>query len=320
MADPTSTVIVNVYNGSRQPVTASTEILVTLRDGNGKNVVSRFFQANRVRITDVPVHDNLADDYAALVAVRRHRDAGLFPVKVRAGQTHEVSLLVLHRDAALRFPRAQWRDLAASRPALFAFLNGNEAGYNDLLEQSPDCLACLLNITAAIECLPLQANLLTLFKEIELRREPDKTKRTGVNQDRFFAFADETLKTLIEQEAGPGGLFETALATLHPGADASFKEVRFGEANLQFTFHSNERKTIGGVPCTKVEMDMDYFKDVGAHIFLEVIPNTLGRRLKLGDGPTDPRQIYALRWMAGRNRQVNPDSKPFDPLYTLEPV
>lgn len=59
--------------------------------------------------------------------------------------------------------------------------------------------------------------------------------------------------------------------------------------------------------CVMVEPDIDYFKDSGAHLLLEVAVNTLG-------GLTDPRDVCVLRWIAGRRAGI-PE---FDPLYTIE--
>lgn len=94
----------------------------------------------------------------------------------------------------------------------------------------------------------------------------------------------------------------------HPGATSSFKQNQFGEANVQFSFHENDTTTIEGVHCVKVELDMDYFKDLLGHFILEVLPN------KVSGGKTDPREIYVLRWIAGRCGGV-PE---FDPPYTIE--
>jgi hypothetical protein len=57
-----------------------------------------------------------------------------------------------------------------------------------------------------------------------------------------------------------------------------------------------------------VEPDIDYYKDLGAHALLEVIANTLTGSL------TDPKNVYVLRWIAGRRAGV-PE---FDPPYTIE--
>jgi hypothetical protein len=49
------------------------------------------------------------------------------------------------------------------------------------------------------------------------------------------------------------------------------------------------------------------YKDLGAQAIFEVVTNTLTGSL------TDPRQVYVLRWIAGRQAGV-PD---FDPPYRL---
>jgi hypothetical protein len=100
---------------------------------------------------------------------------------------------------------------------------------------------------------------------------------------------------------------EPGTAAFHPGATCSFKQVQFGEANVQLTFHEDDRRTIDGVECIKVEPDIDYYKDLGAHAILEVMPNSLAGRL------TDPKLVYILRWIAGRRAGV----AEFDPPYTL---
>ena len=101
------------------------------------------------------------------------------------------------------------------------------------------------------------------------------------------------------QEPNPG-LF-------HPDATSSFKQIQFGEANVQLTFHEKDTKTIAGVACIKVEPDIDYFKDLGAHTLLEVIPNSITH------GLTDPKRVYVLRWIAGKHAGV-PE---FIPPYTI---
>ncbi len=57
-----------------------------------------------------------------------------------------------------------------------------------------------------------------------------------------------------------------------------------------------------------VEPDIDYFKDLAAHALLEVIANALTGDL------TDPKNVYVLRWIAGRRAGV-PE---FNPPYTIE--
>ena len=60
----------------------------------------------------------------------------------------------------------------------------------------------------------------------------------------------------------------------------------------------NDTKLIDGVNCIMMEPDIDYYKDLAAHTLLEVISNGLSGNL------TDPRQVYVLRWIAGRHAGV----------------
>ena len=81
--------------------------------------------------------------------------------------------------------------------------------------------------------------------------------------------------------------------------------------NVQLTFHQGNAKTLPGhdgtpVNCVVIEPDIDYYKDLLAHFFLEVIPT------KFTKGLTDPRAVYVLRWMATKQAGSN-----FNPLYTI---
>ena len=168
-------------------------------------------------------------------------------------------------------------------------------------------MACLLNIAAAMQQISLpQGTPLDYIKGVIW----DRDGQTKLAQDRFFAWADPAL---IEQirlaQAQDPPEFEAVPADLHPGATRSYKQIEFGEANLQLTFHENDRNMIGGVNCVMVEPDIDYFKDTAAHLIMEVLVNAFG-------GITDPKMVYALRWIAGRRAGV-PE---FDPLYTIEPA
>lgn len=79
------------------------------------------------------------------------------------------------------------------------------------------------------------------------------------------------------------------------------------EANIQLTFHENEKKNIDGLSCILVEPDIDYYKDLAAHSLLEVIPNSVTR------GLTNPEVVYVLRWIAGRHAGI----AEFNPPYSI---
>jgi hypothetical protein len=173
------------------------------------------------------------------------------------------------------------------------------------LEEQGAILACLLNITTAMQQINLpQKTALEYLKRIIWEEQG----RFAMGQDRFFAWADPKLIDQIElaKQQTPE-TFENAPADLHPGATRSYKQIQFGEANVQLTFHENNRLDVDGVSCVMVEPDIDYFKDPGAHLLLEVAVNAFG-------SITDPRAVYALRWIAGRRAGI-PE---FEPLYTIQ--
>jgi hypothetical protein len=126
-----------------------------------------------------------------------------------------------------------------------------------------------------------------------------------VQNDRFFGYAD---KKLIEQiqiaVAQKKFKPEIGSGMFHKGATSSFKQVQFGEANVQITFHENDSAP---KDCVSVEPDMDYFQDIGAHAIIEVLHNNLTGKT------SDPKTIYALRWIAGMQAGV-PE---FNPPYTV---
>jgi len=97
------------------------------------------------------------------------------------------------------------------------------------------------------------------------------------------------------------------LICFHSAATSSWKEIQFGEANVQVTFHKGETATIGNVACVMVEPDIDYFKDLGDLALCEAIPNALAHSF------TDLVNVYVLRWIAARMAGV-PE---FVPRYTV---
>ena len=313
MASPTGapgcTVQVNVFDGRRLPISSQVEVLYTLRDGNQKQVYRQFQRAASLTVTGLPFFDNFGDDYAVIASASGYRQSGFYPVRLAPNAPQQVDLMLLHDDAGFSFA-GTWEAIQAKRPVLARLLavgmpSDAEARdrFNDLLENRPASLACLMNLATAMEQINLRVGTpLDYFQEIIW----DDT----LAQDRFFGYADARLIDQV-QAAAQQGIFapEFGTALFHPGATRSWKQIAFGEANVQLTFHENpeDRRTINGIDCVKTEPDIDYYKDPAAHALLEVVANGIAGSL------TDPREVYVLRWMAGR-RAGRPE---FDPLYTL---
>ncbi len=297
-----SSLLVTVFDGTRQPMKDGTEILYRVIDGNQKQIQSPMKKKSSVLFRGLPFYDNFGDNYTVIVSAKKYGQAGFVPVHLTPDRVTSLDLMLLPKDATFNFSDAKWEVMLGRMPFLGNGVPPSEAKerYQDLMEEQPAQLAALLNITTAMSQIFLpQGTPLDYLKQIVWEK---------IAQDRFFAYADcaliDQVKTAAEQklfapEIGPG--------FFHPGATLSFKQIQFGEANVQLTFHENDTKTVDGVKCVLVEPDIDYYRDLGAHTLLEVIPNTFT------GGLSNPKAIYVLRWIAGR-RAAQPE---FNPPYRI---
>jgi len=310
--DPgTGLVTVNVYDGTRQPLKQGAQFLLTATDGDLTQHFARYVDGPS-KTLPLPFHDNAADKYSIVAWTHGYHQAGFQPVMIKPGAPVTLDLMLLPSKGGFHFAHAQWTDVIAKKPSLARIFAASTddagASYGTLVEDRPDVLACLLNITTAMDQIilargtPLQSTPLDYFKQFNL---------PALAPDRIFGYADPALVDQVRSAAKQGEFAEQSAIdlVLHPGATSSFKQKQFGEANVQLTFHENQqdKKTIDGIDCVYVEPDIDYYKDPANHFFGEVIPNWLTGHV------SDPRVVYVLRWIAGR--QAGAD---FDPLYTIE--
>lgn len=77
----------------------------------------------------------------------------------------------------------------------------------------------------------------------------------------------------------------TMVVTLYDGTRQQIQGKDFLIRIFDGFQNQNDTKTIDGVECIKVEPDIDYYKDIGAHTLLEVIPNAATH------GLTDPKKV-----------------------------
>ena len=301
--------MVTIFDGTRQPCADVENVLITVSDGNHRVVSRDFHNSSSTLFSDLTIFDNLRDNYTFVASMKGYKDAGVFPVPVSPGVTLPVNLMLLPQSNEFSFATAKW-DRIGVRPklkALFAKGAANESAaanrYSDLEDwQGGAVLACLLNITTAADQIFLpNGTVLDYFKQVIWDLEGD----SKLAPDRFYGWADPAIFAQLET-AKQQGEFVDAPYGLHPGATRSYKQVQFGEANVQLTFHEQDTLPIDGVTCVKVEPDIDYYRDPAAHLLLEVAVNAFGSL-------TDPRTVYALRWMTGQRAGI-PE---FDPLYTI---
>jgi hypothetical protein len=301
---PKAKVLVSAFDGTRTLIPEGKSLLFRFLDGTQKQVLAKSKKTPQLRAA-LPFADNFTDRYTVIVSGKGYRQAGFHPVPLLSNEETLVDLMLLPKEATYRFHDARWSVLRLTHPKWTAFLKGTlsegkaEERHAEWMEDAPEPLAAFLNFAEALDDVRFRIGTgFDYLKQPLTNRLPE-----DFLGDRFFAFADLELVAQVE-DAVREGVFEPANSSLHPGATRSFKEVRFGEANLQITLHENDRKAIGGVSCLKIEIDMDYFRDPLAHLLLEVLPNQFG-------GATDPRQVYMLRWIAGRRAGVPEFNPPY---------
>lgn len=293
-----------IFNGARQLFSPAVPFLVTIIDGHQNQLFRNYIQANQ-RSFDLPFFDNNGDNYSVVLWAKGFKQAGFMPVTLSDNYVRILDIMLISDAPGFNFVGAKWPSVSSRFPFLVADVDALAAAtrYSDLLETQEKSLACLLNLCEAMSQISLaQGTPLDYFKE--LRWDAPYSPA----QDRFFAWCDPKLIDQV-RIAAKAHLFavENNPGLFHPGSTSSWKQIQFGEANVQLTFHENDKKTIDGVECVMVEPDIDYFKDLGAHAIFEVVPNGLTHSL------TDPIQVYVLRWIAGRAAGV-PE---FAPMYTV---
>jgi hypothetical protein len=212
------------------------------------------------------------------VVPRIYRQSGFFPVKLSPQQAVTLDLMLVPKDPQFNFADAPWDTIKAQLPFIANEVSDADGKdrYGQEMEDKPEALASLFNLTTAMQQVFLpQGTPLDYLKQIIW----DDT----FAQDRFFAWCDPAL---IEQVklAETHGKFarEVAPWLLHPGSTSSWKQIEFGEANLQLTFHEKDTKKIGNLQCVMVEPDMDYENRVPT--LLEVLPAQRPRIVGSGDG------------------------------------
>ncbi|HEX3437145.1 MAG TPA: hypothetical protein VHT24_10305 [Pseudacidobacterium sp.] len=299
-----------IFDGTRQPFATPAQFLVRIVDGNQKQQVWQYYQQNDLTF-DLPFFDNFGDNYSVLVSCDGYKQAGFVPVKLSNAYLTTQDIMLISNSPQFNFASGRWAAAKAAYPFLASDASDaqGEQRYDNLLENQPKSLACILNICEAMSQISLsQGTPLTYLKQLIW---PGDTLPSGAEppaQDRFFGWCDPALVDQIKIAASAGQFaVEVDPGLLHPGATSSWKQVQFGEANVQFTFHQNNVKIIDGVNCVMIEPDIDYYKDPLAHVLLEVLVNALTHTL------TDPAEVYVLRWMAGQTAGI-PE---FKPLYTI---
>jgi hypothetical protein len=299
-----SKMLLRIFDGSRKLFSAAADFLVTITDGNETQQVRNYFQSSEL-FFDLPFFDNLGDNYTVVVWAKGYKQAGFTPVLLSDTYQKTLDIMLVPDDPGFSFADAKWDVIAPLYPFLGTGVDAGAAAtrYGDLMENTEETLACILNLCEAMSQIVLsQGTPLDYIKQ--LRWDAPFTPA----QDRFFAWCDPRLIDQVKIGAAAHQFaVENNPGLFHPGATSSWKQIEFGEANVQLTFHEGDKQTIGDVECIMVEPDIDYFRDLGAHAIFEVIPNAITHSL------TNPVEVYVLRWITGQTAGI-PE---FDPRFAI---
>lgn len=288
---------VRVYSSELALLDQPTEIIIN--DGNHNQVFRRTIKAGSLNQAVEP-QGNWYDNFTVLATSDGFNQQGLF---VKIGD-HITSADIMLMPSKPKFSFLEWSTLQSEAPKVAARLAAGSADgasarkrYEALVTANGETLACMLNIMAALDQI-----LFTNKTALDYVVEMDWSAKNA--RDRFFAWCLPEMLVETKKAAGDSKFTEEkGCAAFHPGSTCSYKQVDFGEANVQLTFHENDTRGTGQQRLLKVEIDIDYYKDLLAHGLMEVIVNTLTQKL------TDPKQVYVLRWMAGR-RAGRPEFAP----------
>ena len=312
----TGSILLNLVDGTRQPLSDAVKWSATIHDGRPLDqwkIVNVNGTGSAELVKGLSYFDMFFDDYTVIINANLYEDSGWMPVHISPARPTTVDLMLLPRDGHLNFSGANWNALNSFRPRfaqiISAGINDAPARYDNLVEQNEGLvLGCLLNLLTAMS----QITLPSKKTPLDYYWQPIwDNSDFQMAQDRCFAYVDKALIDDVVAAAKMGSFAEEKNpGTWHPGATLSYKQTQFDVTNVQLTFHQGNAQTIQGpagpVECIVVEPDIDYYKDLLSHFFLEVLPN------KFTKGLTDPRGVYLLRWMAGKQA-----GSEFNPLYTM---
>ena len=187
-----SSLMVNVFDGTRRPFPKKTGLLIRIIDGNQNQVSADFHEGPSILFRDLPFYDNFGDNYTVIVSADGYIQAGFTPVRLSAGTVQHIDLMLLPKDGDFNFSAARWETLQAASPRQFEVLSHGARSdrqakdrYTALMEDRPASLAALLNIATASADIHLPSGTpMTYVKALDW---------DGIRDDRFFGWADAAL-------------------------------------------------------------------------------------------------------------------------------
>ncbi len=312
----TGSLRIQLVDGSRQPLPDDFQTFLRMVEGH-KQVASSFVNGASAVFSGLPFTDTALKRYTVFAHARYHRDALLFPVRVAKNVLVDAALMLVPESGRFRFDSLD--ALETGHPLIRRAL-GRGCEYHSLQQANPRHVATVLNLLAAMESMPLPDPGFPSPLHFDWQPEWDL-----ISPGQFWAWVDVRLMDAL-RTAGCLHSFaqQPNPESCHPGipgrvgpATASWKEIRLPVANVRFTFHGHDRRTLdlvdpGGetraVDCVMVEAEIDYAGDLVSAGLADALPCAAGRETSV------PELAYQLRWMAARQERL----PAFNPPYGIE--
>lgn len=307
---------IHVVDGSRQPAPDDFEAFLRIFDSQRRQCAASFITGANAIFSNLPVTEGVAERYAGVAHARRHRDATLFPIRLLPNALMEGNVMLVPENGCFRFDPLDVID--AKHPLIRRMLCPES--YENFRECDPRSLATLLNICTAMEAMPLPDPYFPSPLHYDWQPVWDL-----LSPDRVWAWVDVGLVEAIRRasclrafahERRPEARHRGIPCHVGPST-TGWQEVRFDLANVYFTFHEYDRRTLDltdpmgdtrSVDCVMVGAGIDYWGDLLNLGLCHAIP------------PVDAREkcatemAYQLRWMVTRQEGL-PE---FNPPYRIE--
>ena len=307
---------VHVVDGSRRPLAEEFDAFLRIFDSHRTQVASGFVTGPQAMFPALPLAENGSERYTIFAHARQFRDGVLFPVRPLRNMLVDAAVMLIAEKGKYRFEPLDV--LEAGHPAIRRVICREK--YEAMAKSNPRELAALLNVCTAAEAMPMpDANFPT---PLDFYWQPEWDL---LSPERVWAWVDARLVEAI-RNAGCLRLFapEAHPESLHPGvsghvgpATASWREVRLPAANLRFTFHEHDRRTIDrtsptgqtdSVDCVILEAAFEFWGDLLSLGMAEAVPPAETRE------KCSVEMAYQLRWMMTRQERL-PE---FNPPYRIE--
>ena len=133
----TSTLTINIFDGTRNPLEVNTNILYRIFDGNQNQVRVTELRNSLLRFSDLPFYDNFGDNYRVVVWASGYYSAGFVPIPLSPAAPVNLELMLLPKKNWFNFANADWDSIRLTYPFIAAGVSDTEgkARYADLMEK-----------------------------------------------------------------------------------------------------------------------------------------------------------------------------------------